>query len=167
MKWSGASFEQDLSSALDESTNKVGHQESVQAIQTRNSGTTAAGGGKRRVWRRRCKSTSNLAAIAGLITKEEIILWRFGGAIHQHLPRILLQWFPVSKRLNEMIFNYLTCCTAATGGTPSASSSKVDNATSSGANSNNRSSLNKSIHVSSTSTSEAEEVSFAVPFITL
>jgi len=101
---------QDLSSALDESTNKVGHQESVQAIQARNSGTTAAGGGKRRVWRRRCKSTSNLAAIA-----------------------------------------------AATGGTPPASSSKVDNATSSGANSNNRSSLNKSIHVSSTSTSEAEE----------
>ena len=49
---------QDLNSALEESTT------SVIGTATKESGNTGKQLGKRRVWRRRCKSTSNLAAMA-------------------------------------------------------------------------------------------------------
>ena len=49
---------QDLNSALEESTT------SVIGTTAQDSGNTGKQLGKRRVWRRRCKSTSNLAAMA-------------------------------------------------------------------------------------------------------
>ena len=49
---------QDLNSALEESTT------SVIGTAAKDSGNTGKQLGKRRVWRRRCKSTSNLAAMA-------------------------------------------------------------------------------------------------------